>query len=355
MKRQPLTLGIERQALGCAAIFGVAALGLGFYQPQSLAMASRLAVFACLAPAIGCTVFALIHRITGGQWSSGLAPFVRAGVAVMPWIWVVSIPFLLFTRKNYGSGFGYDGFPMVAVRTLISAALFFALRWALSDGVGSEQDARRNVRLWAGPVGLIALFFMLTFIADDWLESLETNWHSTAFTVVWIAGQAICGLALCILGALSAGARPSVDGSAGRPVGIDWGNLLLAAMMFWAYVSFAQFLIIWAGNLPEETSWYVRRSSGAWEYIIPAVALIGFAIPFFMLLSRRLKRSSSGIAWAASMLLAAQLAYLAWLIVPAQETPAPSGMLLEATLLAGSAALFTNRFLRIARKFGGEV
>jgi hypothetical protein len=198
------------------------------------------------------------------------------------------------------------------------------------------------------------MFFMLTFLADDWLESLEKDWHSTAFTVVWIAGQAMCGLSLCILGGLRVGACPSSKGSAGRSLGIDWGNLLLAAMMFWAYVSFAQFLIIWAGNLPDETSWYLRRQRGAWDYVLPAVSLFGFAIPFSLLLSRRLKQSSAGLACIAGMLLASQLAYTAWLIVPAQENLAPAGGLLSAAFLAASLAFFINRFLRAARLLGGH-
>jgi multisubunit Na+/H+ antiporter MnhB subunit len=317
-----------------------------------LTVACRLAIFVCLAPAIGCTTFALIHRITGGQWTAGLAPFIRAGVGLLPWTWVVAVPVLLAARKHYSPGLGYDGFAMVAARAVLFAVLFFGLRWALSDGLGSEEDARKNGRPWAGPVGLIILFFMLTFLADDWLESLEQDWHSTAFTVVWIAGQAMCGLSLCILGGLRVGTRPATKGSAGRPLGLDWGNLLLASMMFWAYVSFAQFLIIWAGNMPIETSWYLRREHGAWEFVMPAVALLGFALPFLLLLSRRLKQSTAGLASVAGMLLLAQLAYTAWLIVPAEGIQTPAGELLAAVVLAGAAALFANRFMRAARLLG---
>jgi hypothetical protein len=354
MKPHPSTLGVERRALWCAGIFGVVALGLAFLEPRSVTVACRLAIFACLAPAIGCTAFALIHRIAGGQWTAGLAPFISAGVRTLPWAWVVATPILLFARKHYSPGLAYDSFTMVAARAVLFALLFFGLRWALSGGVGNEEDARQNARPWAGPVGLIVLFFMLTVLADDWLESLEENWHSTAFTVVWIAGQAMCGLSLCILCGLRGGARPISKGSAGRPLGFDWGNLLLASTMFWAYVSFAQFLIIWAGNMPDETSWYLRRQHGVWQFVVPGVALLGFAIPFSLLLSRRLKQSSAGLAWVASMLLAAQLAYTAWLIIPAQGNLTPTGGMLAAALLTGAVALFTSRFLRAARLTGGH-
>ncbi len=270
---------------------------------------------------------------------------------MLPWIWVAAAPLLLCSRKHYSPGYAYDSFAMVAARMALVAALFFGLRWALSDGIGEEGDARRNIRPWAGPLGLILLFFMLTFLADDWLESLEPNWHSTAFTVVWIAGQAIFGLALCVLGGLWVGTNPSTIGSAGRSLGIDWGNLLLASMMFWAYVSFAQFLIIWAGNLPEETSWYLNRERGGWMLMVPIIAIVGFAAPFLLLLSRRMKNSSSGLACVASMLLGAQVAYIAWLIVPAEGNVSFSGGFLESAVLTAAVAMFLNRFLRMARLF----
>jgi hypothetical protein len=353
MKFTSTTNSTERWSLRLAGAFAAISLILASRVPQSAAAACRLAIFVCLSPSIGCVTFALIHRITGGRWTADLAPFIRAGVAILPWTWLVAAPVLLLSRTNYSPGFGYDGFVMVAMRSVLLAVFFFGLKWALSDGVGDEQDARRNVRTWVGPLGLILLFFLLTFLADDWLESMDANWHSTAFTVVWIAGQGVCGLSLCILSVLLTGSRPAAKGIAASSSGLDWGNLLLAALMFWAYVSFAQFLIIWAGNLPEETSWYLRRAHGAWVYVVPVVALTGFAIPFFMLLSRHLKKSAKGLTWVAGMLLAAQFAYLAWLVVPAQENMPQGGGLLSAAVLLAALALFSNRFVREARRIRG--
>lgn len=345
------TLNLERRALLLSGAFAAGALVVAFFEPRSAVACCRLAIFTCMAPAIGCTVFALIHRITGGQWTAGLDPFIRGGVSLLPWIWVTAAPVLLVAREHYTPGLSYDGIVMVAARAFLFGLVFFGLRWALSDTLGSEADPRNNSRPWAGPVGLIVLFFMLTFLSDDWLQSLEGDWHSTGFTVVWIAGQAMCGLSLCILGGLLVGTRPAFRGSAGRALGLDWGNLLLAAMMFWAYVSFAQFLIIWAGNKPDETSWYLRRDRGAWTYVMPAVAFIGFAAPFFMLLSRRLKQSANGLAAVAGLLLVAHFSYIAWLTVPVQDDSAAGG-LMAFIVMAASAAFFSSRFMRAARLLG---
>lgn len=346
----------ERGALWTAAISGAVGLGLSCLDPGAAAMAYRFAVFACLAPAMGSLIFILIHRVTGGQWASSLAPFLRAGAGLLPWIWLMALP-ILFLPAPAGSGapsfshagFPYDGFAMVALRACAIAVLFFGFRWAVADGVGRDQDPVNNLRPWVGPVGLIVLVFMATILADDWLESLEPGWHSTAFPVVWMAGQVVSGFALALLGGLWSGARPGSAGSAGRLLGPDWGNLLLTTMIFWCYVAFAQFLIIWAGNLPEEISWYLRREEGAWAYVMPGVAVFGFAIPFLLLLSRRVKSSRLGLAWMAGMLLAAQLAYMGWVILPAGGPLSLRGMLLTASILTALAGILMNQYARSAR------
>ena len=351
---------VERRAGWSAAALAAAALVLGPFEVPWIAAAYRLAAFTCLAPAAGSLVLVLIHRVTGGQWTAGLGRFLGRGVAALPWIWLLALPALLLPwpaasgHRHLPLTLGYDGLPMVALRAAVVAALFFVLRSWLADGPGALRDPRSNRRPWVGPAGLIMVFFIFTFVGDDWLESLEAGWHSTAFPVIWIASQVVSGLALALLCGLGAGARPDVDGAAGRTLGIDWGNLLLATMMFWTYVTFAQFLIIWPGNLPEEISWYVRREQGGWKWIVPAVALGGFAVPFFLLLSRRLKRSATGLSLVAGLLLATQWLYLFWTIAPAGGSPSLPALLLLLAAAGAAAALFVNRYARGARLAKGE-
>jgi len=354
---------LERRAATGAAVLGGCALILSFFEASWVPTAWRLAVFTCLAPALGSLILILIHRIAGGQWVTGIAPFLRAAVGLLPWIWVLALPILLMPRppasgsKHLALGFSYEGLPFVLGRAVVIGILFFMLRRWLSDGVGDLEVPMRNRRTWVGPVGLILTFFTLTFLGDDWLESLESGWHSTAFPVIWMASQVVSGLSLALLCGLHCGtqpgaqpgAQPSRSGVAGRPLGIDWGNLLLATMMFWTYVAFCQFLIIWSGNLPEEISWYVRREAGGWKWLAPSVALFGFAVPFFLLLSRRVKRSVPGLSSVASLLLGSQWVYLVWVIVPAQGIPPFPALVMIVAASAAAAAVFINRFVRRVR------
>jgi hypothetical protein len=241
---------------------------------------------------------------------------------------------------------------MTLLRALAAAVLFFVLRSWLADGVGLARDPTRNPRPWVGPVGLILVFFMLTFLGDDWLESLEAGWHSTAFPVTWTASQVVSGPRPRAPLRLRCGAMPDRDGASGRTLGIDWGNLMLATVMFWTYVTFCQFLIIWAGNLPEEISWYLRREEGGWICVAPAVAVLGFALPFLLLLMRRLKRSVTGLSLVAGLLLTSQWIYLLWVIAPAEGVPTLPALLLLVAGAGGAAAAFLNRFVRHVRLKG---
>jgi hypothetical protein len=345
---------LERRTLWAAGVLGAIGAATAFLEPRAAALGYRFAMFACMAAPVGCLILILLHRIVGGQWATDLAAYLRAGAALLPWIWLLAFPLLAIPASGpdgvpRAPRHGYESVPMEAVRACAYAVIFFGFRWAVGDDIGRERDPMRNQRPWVGPAGLIVLVFMLTFLADDWLESLEAGWHSTAFPVVWMTGQVVTGLSLCLLGALWQGSKPDAIGSASRPVGRDWGNLLLTGTVFWTYLAFAQFLIIWAGNLPEEISWFLHRENGVWPYVIPGVAVLGFAAPFFMLLSRRLKTSVAGLACTAVMLLVAQLGYLAWVVLPAGGPISVRGSVVVATIFGAGVALFINRFAHGAR------
>jgi hypothetical protein len=97
----------------------------------------------------------------------------------------------------------------------------------------------------------------------------------------------------------------------------DLGSLLLAFVMLWAYMAFAQYLLIWSGNLPEENVWYVHRLEGGWQWIGLVLILFHFALPFLVLLSRDLKRNARLLAAVAVAVLFMRFVDVFWLIVPA--------------------------------------
>ncbi|MEO6876642.1 MAG: hypothetical protein ABI222_17645 [Opitutaceae bacterium] len=352
---------IERIARVTAAVAGLAALGLLWIDPGDFSLAYRFVVFALLAAPLGCLVFTLIHRMTGGQWAIGLRPFLLAGVSLLPWIWLFALPIPLLphwlSRQEptlASAAHGYESLPLVMGRALVYAAIFFGLSRAVSGDAGRDDVPTRNRRPWVGPVGLLVLVFTLTLLADDWVASVDPGWHSTGFALVWMTGQAVAGLSLALLAGLASGAQPvSAGGSEERPVGIDWGNLLMATLVTWSYVAFAQYLIIWAGNLPVEISWFKHRTDGLWFWVPPFLAIFGLLVPFLLLLSRRFKSSIRGLAVVAVMLLLSQWLYTAWLILPTMGKFSLAAWGLVLALLLAGVAVFIDRYCATARKLRG--
>ncbi len=328
-------MNVLRQRLLVAAVIAtLVAVCVAVLAPRALAPAYRLAVFACLAPALGSLLFSLIHQLTGGQWGLALRPFLAAGSLLAPWVWLAAAPLLFFSQHDAPAWPAYESPGMLALRAAAYALVLFAVARPLSR-LGAKPAG------WVGPAGLLGLVFTLHLLAEDWLAALDPHWHSTAFPLVWMVGAAVAGLACAILAALGFDAT--------RRPALDWGNLLLAAMLFWSYVAFAQFLVIWSGNLPREIEWFLRRTRDGWVIVPPLLGLLHFALPFAVLLSRAGKRSRRPLLAVAATLLLAQLLHVAWIILPAFSLGGPLGWTLVAALLAAAAALFANRYLTAAQ------
>jgi hypothetical protein len=389
---QPNTRAVERGALILAAVAALCAIVFGLRSPENVAVAWRLATFLCLMPVLGSMLFILVYRLTGGRWMQGLAPFLLAGARLLPWVWLLILPLLWFPlaaqpytaaphepvrplvtsrasetadiipalenafapepSRHFGETVRlYFSRPAIVVRAGLYAAVFFLLAAGARRAMRPERKADMR---WFGPVGLIGLAFMLHLLATDWIMMLDPGWHSTGFPLVWMSGQAVAGLAAATAASLWIGGVQA-DAGEGRPRGLDWGNLLLASVMSWAYVAFVQWLIIWSGNLPSETSWYLHRSRGAWHLVLVAMTIIEFGAPFSLLLSRRLKQSRRALGAVALLMLVGQLGYMTWIIAPAFPRADASAPWLEISLAIAALGLLSNRYLALARSSGAAL
>ncbi len=167
----------------------------------------------------------------------------------------------------------------------------------------------------SGP-GLLLFGLTVTFAAIDWGMSLEPHWFSTIYGLIIMAGWGLSGLAFAITVAAFL-YRHEPMAHAYQPLHFhDWGKLLLAMTMLYAYFSFSQFLIMWAGNLPEEIPFYLRRLRGGWEYFGLALVLFHFALPFALLLSRARKRAPMRLRRVALLMLVMRVVDIIFLFAP---------------------------------------
>jgi hypothetical protein len=171
-----------------------------------------------------------------------------------------------------------------------------------------RQDQERGVALTArqrvlGTASLPLLAVTMTVAAVDWQESLDLHHNSTIFGVYYFAGSFQSAVGVLIL-ALYALRREEI----GRMMNADhWhalGKFLLAFTVFWAYIAFSQYMLIWIANLPESAPYFIHRSQGGWRVVGLALLVLHFAVPFFLLLSRDLKRDPRRLAAVAAWQLA---------------------------------------------------
>jgi hypothetical protein len=215
----------------------------------------------------------------------------------------------------------YLNVPFFVARTVFYFALWCGFALVLSamsrrqDNQPSGSLARRMQLISAAGLGLYCL--SATFAAIDWLMSLESHWTSSIYGVYFVGGQVVSALAFTILVGLYLSARQPMSGVL-RPVHFhDYGKLLLAFVVLWAYFAASQLIIMWQGNLPEEVLWYRGRMLGGWAWVSLVLVLLHFALPFLLLLSRDMKRSAPRLGAVAVLLLVMRWVDLYWLAAPA--------------------------------------
>ncbi len=173
----------------------------------------------------------------------------------------------------------------------------------------------------SGP-GTVILFAASTFAAVDWVMSLEAPWTSTIFGAMLITGEAMATFAaMIVVTAFLKTGKPMSEIATPERLN-DLGNLQLAFVMLWAYMSFCQYLIIWSGNLTEEIPWYLKRTRGGWEWVALALIVCQFFLPFFLLLIRENKRHSRSLLGVCLLILLLHWVDLVWLVVPASSDAA---------------------------------
>jgi len=158
--------------------------------------------------------------------------------------------------------------------------------------------------------------FTATFAFVDWIMSLEPEWFSTMYGAMFVVGQILQAFALVIVLVIVLSQWKPIKQYITPQHFHDLGNLLLTFTVLWAYLSFSQFLIIWAGNLPDEVPWYVRRLGQGWGPIAVLLVIFHFCLPFLLLLLRDVKRRATLLLQVCCLMLAVRMIDVYWVVEP---------------------------------------
>jgi hypothetical protein len=287
---------------------------------------------AVLSVALGCLAFVLIQHVTRAGWSVAVRRIAEVSIATFPLFIILFIPIALgmhdifpWTHTDHldeilqkKTGFLNDSFFLIR-------SFGYLLTWtvlgvwyykvSVSQDNGNQFNKTKSMQAISAPA-IFAFALTLTFASFDWLMSLQPHWYSTIFGVYFFAGCLLAGLAFMTLVAMAlqnAGVlKTAITGDHYH----DLGKLIFGFTVFWAYISFSQFMLYWYAGIPEEIEFYTHRLHHGWETLSWAIPVIHFFIPFFTLMSRFLKRVKLVLAINCLWILAVHLVDLYWLILP---------------------------------------
>ena len=353
-------------ALASGAVGLSGALILLFVAPDAFFPGYLTAFAFWVGLSLGSMAILMLHHLVGGEWGFVARRILESGARTISLMAVFVIPILFgldelypWTRDDLVEASEkllqkaeYLNEPWFVFRSIFYFAVWIVTatllgRWSrkLSETRSPQYLSRLRV---LSAVGLIAYVVLGTLASVDWLMSLEPKWYSSIFGWMVEVSHGLTGIGLAIV-LVCAFERDGTLGGTVRTTHLhDWGNLLLAFVTLWAYFMFAQYLIVWSGNVPEEIHWYTARKEGGWFWVGPALIVLHFAIPFALLLMRGMKKKGRRLAGIALWVLSAHLLFVCWLVLPASENSAPTFVAAAASTigLGGCwAALFLTHLL----------
>ena len=309
----------------------------------------------CFGFAGGGLVMLMLQYVSGGKWGLVLR---RPLEAMTRTIWLVGLMFvpIIFLWKHL---YQWAAFPTAAAvaealgrhavtleqamtlndkramlnptAVIIQTAIVFGIlllfqyflnKWSLQRDADPERGTLASYDRWriklenlSGP-GIFIYVILLTVGAIDWIKSLDITWYSSIWGLQFLVGQGYAVLALGILTVILLSRYEPMKTMLRVTEQHDLGKLAFAFVMLNIYLCFAEFLIIWSGNIPDEIPWYLNRIHGGWWYICSLDFICHWLIPFSLLLSRDLKRNKQKMIWLTCFMIFARCVDMFWLIEP---------------------------------------
>jgi hypothetical protein len=242
------------------------------------------------------------------------------------------------------------------VRAVVYFGVWVGLSWLFfkksvdqDKATAAESEKIRGFLASVSAPAMIAFALTLTFCMFDLLMSLDYTWFSTIFGVYYFAGCVIAIMSTLVLALTWVQSHGRLATYVNENHYHDLGKLMFAFTIFWAYSGFAQYMLIWYGDIPEETAWYKVRMTGDWWWVTAILPVSNFIIPFFGLMSRHVKRNKMLLCCWAVYLLVARYYDLYWLIFPTDGKGVFAPGLVELLLLVGVLGVYFGMAARRAK------
>ncbi len=342
--------GWKSRSLLVGVVFSVIAAGLAFADGsiEHVLRAWVLGLMLTFGFSVGGLALLMVQYCSGGKWGLLLRRPLEAMSRTLPVVFVYWVVVALEMKRLYlwaqvsdvaaalKSGFINEvqahciefKRPMLNPGAFVGVSLLCFAIWAYyswrltSLGLKRDSDSESNTPYWikkleniSGP-GIVVYSLTMTAAAIYWVMSLDPTWYSSVYGLLFLVGQGYSVLALGIIVSVSLSKAEPFKTVLRQVEQHDLGKLTFAFVMLNIYLAFAQFLIIWSGNSPEEIPWYLDRIRGHWGVIITLDFIFHWLIPFSLLLSRDIKRNKKRLVRVCQWIVFAKAFDLFWLIEP---------------------------------------
>jgi hypothetical protein len=314
-----------------------------------------LGFMCCFAFAGGGLAMLMLQYVSGGKWGLLLRRPLEAMTRTLPLVALMVIPVFVFGKHLYqwmrfptiaaeheamANGWVtkeqgltaiskyamFNPFSAIVQTVVIFGVLCFIMyllnKWSLQRDADPAAGTLESYDRWrikvenlSGPM----IFLYVVLLTDGallWIMSLDVTWYSSIWGLQFLVGQGFAVLALGILTVVKLSKVEPMKTLLRTTEQHDLGKFAFAFVMLNIYLSFAEFLIIWSGNVPDEIPWYLARIRGGWWWICSADFICHWLIPFCLLLSRNLKRDKKRLTYLCGFMLFARCLDMFWLIEP---------------------------------------
>ncbi len=356
--KENLRLSISFKIItGILIATGLASIVFGFLQDPGRTWANYLVNnYYFFSVAMGGIFFFVIQYISQAGWSAG---FKRVPEAMMAWLPFAAVFFLLiyFGTHNlyhwsHSEAVAEDNLlthksPFLNVPFFFIRMLFFFILWILFARLlrkfSLNEDTEGGLKWFKksefySKVFVFILAITFSFAGIDWIMSIDAHWYSTLFALKNMVAAFLHGSSILILIVLVLNMRgffPFLN----KYHLHDFSRYLFMLAIVWGYFWFAQFMIIWYGNIPEETIYYSVRWEKGWQALFFLDITINWAIPFFVLLPIKASRNRFVILVVIFFLIIGQYIDLYLQIMPGTTGLLQFGII-EAGMFLGYAGLF---------------
>jgi hypothetical protein len=363
MKRdsEHLSLARERGLAWLIGALGVAGSVVSFFvNRRAFAHGYLIGFMFWTSVAIGLLAILMLQHVVRSLWGQRIRPWLEAAAAALPVLIPFFVPILLCLPQLYEwthsdvvaqdrvlqhkrAYLNVAGFVLRSLLYLGGWAVFARLlvRWSGPESRREPVSAEdlplspTRVRRLSG-FGLVFVVLSVTFASVDWVRSLMPHWVSTGFGLYQLMGVQLGGFALTAIVVTWLRRDPSWRRRVDARCLNDLGKMLFTSTTLWAYIAYTQYLIIWNGSIPEETEFYSTRLTRGYDKLALLLMIGHFALPFALLLPKRLNQTPSVLGAIGAWLLAMHFVDLYWVIAPSYGSPlAPLLAALAPTLAIG--------------------